>query len=145
MRRLPAVRPDINSNDPQSVARAVKQLVQSHLDQLNKVYNVKNPFELLYRTFYYDARPYDQKAHTPVGNCAIDYDKSQQARFRSALFEVLCGAPNLAVRLGVVKKDADRFWTLRARPQRELLAGLRTSRELTDNDFAPSFRQEAST
>lgn len=142
LRRLPAVRPDINLNDPKSVAEAVKKLVRSHLDQVNKVYKVPDPFEHLYRTFYYDARPYDQKAHTPIHNRAIDYAKSQQARFRTTLFEVLYGVPNLAVRLGEVRKDVDRFWTLRTRPQRDFLAGRKTVQDLTDEDFVPSLRQK---
>lgn len=142
LRRLPVVRPDIDSDDAASVALAVRQLVRSHLDQLNAVYDVHHPNQLLYRTFYYDARPYDQKAHTPVGNKAIDYAKSQQARFRTALFEALCGVPNLAVRLGEVRKDGNRFWMLRAGSQSDLLAGRRSVQDLTDNDFAPSLRQK---
>lgn len=142
LKRLPAVRPGIDSSDPQSVADAVKQLVFNHLKQLNNVYKVPDHFELLYRTFYYDAWPYDQKAHTPVGNRAIDYAKSQQAKFRTTLFEALYGVPNLAVRLGEVRKDIDRFWMLRARSQRDLLAGRKTVQDLTDDDFAPSLRQK---
>ena len=142
LKRLPVVRPDIDSHDAPSVARAVRKLVRSHLDQLNKVYDVHHPNQLLYRTFYYDARPYDQKAHTPINNRAIDYAKSEQARFRTALFEALCGVPYLAVRLGEVRKDGNRFWTLRAGPQRALLAGRRTIQDLTDEDFAPSLRQK---
>jgi len=140
--RLPVVGSDINSDVPESVALAARQLVQSHLVHLNKVYNVSNPFELLCRTFYYDARPYDQMAHTPVGNRAIDYAKSQQARIRSESFEVLYGIPNLAIRLGEVRKDVDRFWTLRAKPQREILAERKTAQDLTDDHFAPSPRKK---
>ena len=142
LRRLPVVRSDIESHDAPEVARAVRQLVRSHLEQLNKIYNVQNPFELLYRTFYYDARPYDKKAHTPVANRSIDYAKSRQARFRTALFAELCSVPNLAVRLGEVKRDVDRFWMLRTESQRDLLVGRKTIEELTDEDFRPSLRQK---
>lgn len=142
LKRLPSVRPGVNPDDAADVAGAVKQLVGSHLKQLNDVHKVQNHFELLYRTFYYDARPYDGKAQTPVGRRAIDYAKSHQARFRTKLFRELCSVPNLAVRLGEVRKDADRFWTLRVRPQRDLLTGNRTVEELTDEDFAPSLRQK---
>lgn len=142
LRRLPSVSPAVNSDDAAEVASAVKQLVGSHLKQLNDVHKVQNQFELLYRTFYYDARPYEGKAHTPVDKRAIDYAKSQQACFRTDLFRELCGVPNLAVRLGEVRKDPTRSWTLRARPQSDLLAGDRTVQELTDEDFAPSLRQK---
>ena len=142
LRRLPIVRPEIISDDPRRVADALQGLVGSHLNHLNKVYQAHNPYEFLYRTFYYDAWPYDQKAHTPVGNRAIDYAKSQQACFRKALFKELCGIPNLAVRLGEVRKNPDRFWMLRAGPQRDLLAGNIRVQDLADDDFAPSFRQK---
>lgn len=33
LKRLPAVRPDIDSTDPDEVTRAIWQLVRSHLDQ----------------------------------------------------------------------------------------------------------------
>ena len=58
LRRLPAVRPDVDLNSATAVADAVGQLVQSHLRQLNDVHNAANPQSLLYRSFYYDAWPY---------------------------------------------------------------------------------------
>ena len=66
LKRLPAVRPDIDVTDPEDVAAAVNQLVLGHLNQLNNVYKLPNCFQLLYRTFYYDAQPYEGKEHTPV-------------------------------------------------------------------------------
>ena len=36
---------------------SIWQLVRSHLDQLNEVWKVQDVNQLLYRTFYYDARP----------------------------------------------------------------------------------------
>ena len=38
-------------------------LFQRHLDQLNAVWQVVDANQLLYRTFFYDARPYNRKAH----------------------------------------------------------------------------------
>ena len=67
LKRLPLVRPDVDATDPEAVARSVNQLVRGHLKRLNEVHQVSNPLQLLYRTFYYDARPYARKAHTPIG------------------------------------------------------------------------------
>ena len=142
LKRLPAVRPDVNPTDPNAVAGSVKQLIRSHLDQLNQVYKVGNAHQLLYRTFYYDARPYDRKAHQPVSGRAIDYARTGQALFRGRLFNVLRGSPNLAVRLGDVVKDKNRSWILNAEPQKELLHGRLAVEDLTDNDFVPALRQK---
>ena len=142
LKRLPAVRPDVDATDADAVAQSVNQLVRGHLNQLNQVYQLPNPLQLLYRTFYYDARPYDKKGHTPVGNRSIDYAATRQALFRKRFFEVLRGHPNLAVRLGDVRKDGGRSWVLKAQPQKSLLSGSIAVDELTDDDFAPALRQK---
>ena len=142
LKRLPNVRPDVDSTDPVAVAGSVRQLVRSHLDQLNEVYKAPNVFQLLYRTFYYDARPYDRKAHKPVSNSAIDYAGTDQARFRERLFDALRSSRNLAVRLGEIRKDSGRSWILNAEPQKELLNGRLAVEDLTDDDFAPALRQK---
>lgn len=142
LKRLPAVRPDVDLTSATAVADAVGQLVQSHLRQLNDVHHVTNPQSLLYRSFYYDAWPYDQKAHMPVSRTAIDYGTTEQALFRNQLFETLRRRPNLAVRLGEVRRDRDRAWILKPDPQRLLLRGETTVADLSDRDFAPAFHQK---
>ena len=142
LKRLPIVRPDVNPSDPEAVASSVRQLVRSHLEQLNEVYKVPNAFQLLYRIFYYDARPYDGKEHKPVSSSAIDYARTDQARFRECLFHALRSSRNLAVRLGEVRKDSHRFWILNAGPQKELLNGQLSVEDLTDDDFTPALRQK---
>jgi uncharacterized LabA/DUF88 family protein len=142
LKRLPVVRPDVTPTDPEAVAGAVRQLVRSHLEQLNGVYEVPNPFQLLYRTFYYDARPFGDKAHKPVSNAAIDYDKTDQAQFRKQLFDALRSSRNIAVRLGEVRKDGDRSWILNAEPQKALLNRRLAVEDLSDDDFTPALRQK---
>lgn len=142
LKRLPAVRPDVRAADADAVASSIRELVRNHLQQLSKIYEVSKPFRLLYRTFYYDARPYDKKGHTPVGGNAKDYAKSDEARFRAKLFDALHGFPNLAVRLGDVRKDGDRSWILKEEPQQALLKGKIAVEDLTDRDFVPALRQK---
>lgn len=103
LKRLPDVRPDVDRHDAGAVAIAVLQLVSNHLKQLNEVYHAPDASSLLYRTFYYDARPYRGKTQTPVGNTPIDYSTTPEAQFREDLFKALHGKPNLAVRLGEVR------------------------------------------
>ena len=142
LKRLPTVRPDIDASDSEVVARSIGQLIRGHLDQLNEIYKVKNVFQLLYRTFYYDARPYDQKAHTPIGKLPLDYAKSSQATFRKKLFNILHSHPNLAVRLGEVRREIPYSWILKMEPQKRLLNGDLSVGDLSDADFAPALRQK---
>ena len=142
LKRLPVVRRNIDTADPNVVARSIDQLVRSHLNQLNDVYGVGNVFRLLYRCFYYDARPYGRKAHTPISERPLDYARSPQAIFRSKLFDALHRRPNLAVRLGEVRHDSYRSWILKTRSQERLLKGDLTVDELSDDDFGAALRQK---
>jgi uncharacterized LabA/DUF88 family protein len=141
LRRLPSVRRDIDARDPKQVDQAIGQLVRSHLDQLNRTACVDNAYALLYRCFFYDARPYADRGHLPISKRAIDYAKSDRARFRLALFDLLRRRPNFALRLGDVRRD--RSWVLRQAAQDDLLGRRRSIDELTDADFEPVFRQKA--
>ncbi len=67
---------------------------------------------------------------------------TMQARFRESLFKALHGQPNLAVRLGEVRKDPSRSWLLRGGPQKELLKGRITVDDLADDNFKPALRQK---
>ncbi len=78
LKRLPRVRRGIDVSDPSAVGNAIRQLVRSHLDQLNKIYETPNFYRLLYRCFFYDAYPYKNKAHSPIEKRAIDYSNLSQ-------------------------------------------------------------------
>ena len=142
LKRLPTVRPDVDAMDPTDVARSIGELARGHLNRLNEVYRAPNASRLLYRVFYYDARPLLGKAHTPVDHRPIDYAQTTQGLFRKRLFNALRDIPNLAVRLGEVRRDGDRSWLLKARPQQRLLEGKLGAGELTDADFVPALRQK---
>lgn len=142
LKRFSFVCPNVEASDPEAVADSLEALVRSHLMQLNKVYRVPNPLQLLYRNFYYDARPYGLKAHKPISKSLINYAKSDEAVFRTKLFEALHGRPDFAVRLGEVRKDKARSWILRAAPQKSLLNGSKRVADLIDRDFAPALWQK---
>jgi hypothetical protein len=65
LKRLPSVRRDVDSTDPEAVARAIGQLVRSHLEHVNGAAAAANAWALLYRCFYYDARPTLRKVTSP--------------------------------------------------------------------------------
>lgn len=136
------MRPDVDASDPDEVVKCVWQLVRSHLTQLNEIWKAPDPYQLLFRTFYYDARPYGRKAHRPVSGNAVDYAKTDQARFREGLFDALRSSRNVAVRLGEVRRDVGRSWVLRGEAQDALLSGHRDVGDLTDDDFSLAIRQK---
>lgn len=73
----------------------------------------------VYRIFFYDALPYEGKAHHPVDNQAIDFAKSDVAQARHALFDHLRRQRKVALRLGKVSKD--REWTIHPRHTKKLM------------------------
>lgn len=142
LKRLPQVRKDVDAKNAKSVVNSIYQLVHSHLEKLNETHCVKNKFQLLYRTFYYDAKPYIYKMQRPVSGQAINYAKSEQAAFRNELFAQLRKSRNYAVRLGDVIKDNDTSWVLKPDAQKKLLRRKTTVEELVDTDFIPALRQK---
>lgn len=142
LRRLRYVRSDLDDSDPESVALSLSQLVNSHLRQVNETYHLANHRQLLYRCFYYDAVPFSEKAHQPISRRAIDYARTEEALFRSALFERLRRERNFALRLGEVTRPGDNSWIMRDDAQRQLLNGRKQVSELTDGDFVPNLRQK---
>lgn len=141
LKRLPTVCPDVPPKDAEQVAKVIGKLVYSHLVSHNKLVGNAHPRSNLYRVFYYDARPYLEKGHLPITKKAIDYSKTEEAKFRLELFEKLRRSPNTAVRLGEVRKE--RGWILREEPQKELLSGNKMVADLIDSDFVPGLRQKA--
>lgn len=139
--RLGSVQPQVDRRDADAVGQAVHRLVENHLKTVHRHYKAKSHWELLYRAFYYDAHPFGQKAHLPISRSPIDFSKSEQARFREALFERLRRTPNVAVRLG--ETLSERGWVLRHGALKDLLSGKRLWPDLTDDDFDPGIRQKA--
>lgn len=97
---------------PEKVARCVRRLCFNHVIKL-KGGSGKLWQQHMYRAFFYDANPFDGKAHHPVDNKSIDFAKSDVAQHRQALFQELRKERKLALRLGKVNRDSD--WTLSPR------------------------------
>jgi len=89
LKRLPTVFPGADPKTPESVARAIRRLVASHLDKQNKIARAVDARSLLYRVFYYDAKPYLKKDHRPISGESIDYARTDEAKFRLGLFDCL--------------------------------------------------------
>lgn len=141
LKRLPSLKPKINVKDPVEVDKLIGTLVYNHLEKLNKTYTAPDPHALLYRCFYYDARPYMEKGHYPISKKTIDYSKTPEAQFRLELFKLLRKRHSFAVRLGEVRKE--RSWILSEEAQKGLLNKTKTVDDLTDADFHAGLRQKA--
>ncbi len=142
LKRLPTLYPSMSRHDAPEVAQRLNWLIGNHLEHINKVASAANKFALLHRSFYYDARPYEKQAQYPVSKAPLNYNTSDEAVFRRALFEELRKMPNMALRLGEVRKDSGRSWVLGRKAQNDLLAARKTASELTDDDFSPALRQK---
>lgn len=112
LKRLSKLVPATECDTPESIARCVRKLCFNHVMRL-KGGSGKLWQQHLYRIFFYDAQPYDGKAHHPIENKSIDFAKSHVALQRKQLFEQLRKERKLALRLGKVNRDHD--WTLAPR------------------------------
>lgn len=142
VKRLPALRPEFDINNPAEAANAINQLFGNHLNHLNRTYRHPNAYGLLHRVFYYDAQPVAGRGRYPISRNPINYTTTPSAQFRTRLFEILRGMPNVALRLGRVHNFGDRSWILTPRSQADLLAGRLSVDDLTDDHFKPTFRQK---
>ena len=142
LKRLPALRNDIDDSDPRQVADSIGQLISGHLRQINEVYGYPHPERLLYRCFFYDAWPYENKAHRPISKTPIDYSKSDVAQFRNNLFDLLRYEPNFALRMGDVVRPGNSSWILKEEAQKRLLRGEVSVPDLQDKDFVANLRQK---
>ena len=118
LKRLPKlVKPEL-CDTPERIAAHVSHLCRNHVKHLSGCTN-RDWMQYVYRAFYYDAVPYDGKAHHPIKNRPIDFAKSDVARQRHALFDCLRKQRKMALRLGKVNKEHD--WSLHSSLTKKLL------------------------
>jgi uncharacterized LabA/DUF88 family protein len=134
LRRFPAVYPDKDSRDPRSVAATLSQMALAHLTWRNETKRD------LYRIFFYDCEPLTKKAHLPVSRRAIDFSRTDVARFRLSLHDELRRARKFALRLGQLSEHAD--WKLRPAKLKALLDRTAGIDQMTDDDFTYDARQK---
>lgn len=118
LKRLPKlVKPELCST-PEGIAAHVRHLCRNHVKHLTGCGN-RDWIQHVYRIFYYDAVPYDGKAHHPIENRPIDFTKSEVAEQRHALFDCLRKQRKTALRLGKVNKEHD--WCIQPTLTKKLL------------------------
>ncbi|MCZ7674602.1 MAG: hypothetical protein M5U35_00095 [Roseovarius sp.] len=61
-------------------------LITAHLTRINKIARLQHARRLLYRAFYYDAKPYLEKGHLPVSG----HGYRLQGKTDRAIFQLAC-------------------------------------------------------
>ena len=140
LKRVGSLRPDLKGAGANATANSLNSLVEGHLSRLNETYRTPNAWSLLYRAFYYDARPFDGTTERPVSRERLDFSKTPEAVFRRALHAELRQTPKFAVRLGEVYKEHG--WRLREKASKDVARGILQPDALTDDHFEFGFRQK---
>lgn len=118
LKRLPhLVKPEYCAT-PEGIVAHIRHLCRSHVKYLTSCGNT-DWNQHVYRIFYYDAVPYDGKAHHPIDNRSIDFARSDVATQRLALFDCLRRQRKVALRLGKVNRDHD--WAIKPELTKKLL------------------------
>lgn len=118
LKRLPhLVKPEYCST-PEGIVAHIRHLCRNHVKYLTGCGNT-DWNQYVYRIFYYDAVPYDGKAHHPIDNRSIDFAKSDVAKQRLMLFDCLRRQRKVALRLGKVNRDHD--WAIKPELTKKLL------------------------
>lgn len=138
-RVAPAMRAAGERFDAEGIADLLEEMVRGHLEQLNKTWQAPDSSQLLYRNFYYDARPSERKIRMPVSRRQFLHSATEEAKLRVRLFRALHGRRSFAVRLGQVNGND---WVLGKEARDRLLDGDASALPLSDADFVPSLRQK---
>jgi len=118
LRRLPHLVAENRCNSPGKIVACMRHLCRNHIKTLTGD-DGSRWHQHVYRIFYYDAVPYAGKAHHPIDNRPIDFNKSDLAKQRRELFDVLRKQRKVALRLGKVTREHD--WALNPALTKQLL------------------------
>lgn len=141
LKRLPRLVPADRCDTPGKIVECIRNLCQSHIQECTGIFDTRWQ-QHLYRTFFYDALPYDGKAHHPINNREIKYATSEVAKKSYELFALLRKERKLALRLGKVTREHD--WALspaltkKLLRSREWVAALHALGTLPAPDSAPA-------
>jgi uncharacterized LabA/DUF88 family protein len=125
---------------PAELAARLQRYACYHLPKPNQ--QEKNTIEkYLYRIFFYDCPPLNKKMEHPLTRKQIDYSKSDRAKWRLELHNVLRRKPKVALRLGVVD-DINCSWIIANKKIRKLCRGEITIDDLSEEDVTLSVKQK---
>lgn len=142
LKRLRHQFPECDPDDPREVANLIHAHAIRHRDQKTGRDASGAIFESfdLYRIFYYDCPPFAKKMHYPISRRSVDFAKSPQFKFRTALHDELRKKRKVALRLGHLLDTSD--WRLKPASNAALIRREKTIEALTDEDFELDTRQK---
>ena len=115
---------------PQEIAKEIKTLSIKHTERINSY---------LYRIFFYDCKPFNNRSHNPVSKRSIDFKREPVHEFRTMLHNELRKLPKTALRLGYLKGDK---WILNEDKLKALLQKQITVDDLKPEDVHFNLRQK---
>ncbi|WP_299145218.1 NYN domain-containing protein [uncultured Dialister sp.] len=95
----------------------------------------------LYRIFFYDCPPLQNKIYHPFLKMQIDMSKSERSIWRLSLHEALKRKRKVALRLGRID-DINVTWNISYRQIKKLCAGTISWDSLTEDDFFMDVKQK---
>lgn len=123
LKRLPRLVDRNFCTKPEQIAESARYLCKRHVQRLVGLEGEEESdgrwLDHVYRLFYYDATPFEGKAHHPIQNRPIDFGKTDTARFRRELLDHLRRKRKFALRLGHVAQDGG--WQIHPRHTKSLL------------------------
>ncbi|WP_233869224.1 NYN domain-containing protein [Paraburkholderia adhaesiva] len=134
IKRFRSIEPH-NAHDAQRAVECAFRWACAHLTEPNG----RNRREL-YRIFFYDCPPLIKKMHNPVSGQLIDFSRSDEATFRTALHDGLRTRRKVALRLGHLSNHVQ--WTIKPARISELLRGRLAFDALTPEDVTLDIRQK---
>lgn len=127
----------------QTAERAAQDLHRLCLLHLTEYFGTLKKRHALYRIFIYDCPPLSKKAHNPCTNRAIDFSRTEQAKFRNDFHQALRKKRNLALRLGYLD-ERNAGWSLRPKAMKDVLSGKRLIDDLdSETDIFYDVRQKS--
>ncbi len=138
LRRYARLYAGAEQHTPEQVAKELHKICLRHSNREQQ--GDGNRRNDLYRVFYYDCPPIQKKGHHPLTKRAIDFSKTDAAKFRLEFFEELKRLRKVALRLGHLQGDL--VWNIRPQRFKELLAGTLKLNELQEQDVVHDVRQK---
>jgi uncharacterized LabA/DUF88 family protein len=133
--------PNLNAKDPKVVTDILYKTVTQHVHVMGK--SLKHS-TYLYRIFFYDCLPLENKGHFPISEKGFDWKKSEKFQFKTELLRLLSKKRKVALRLGDLYLDHDEKWTLKDGRLKTLIKYCKGAEQstFTDEDFKPNVIQK---
>jgi uncharacterized LabA/DUF88 family protein len=119
------------------LSRKIKTRKITAQDILKFANDCVNGDEELFRIYYYDCPPFDQKVTNPLSNSVIDFKTTFVYKEKMDLQKELAAQNYIMLRQGELKRDG---WKIKHQSQKLLMDGSKTEINASDLDY--DFRQK---